>query len=249
MARIRTVKPEFFRDEDLQDLELKHPENRPMLVFAGLWGHCDKQGVFEWKPRVLKLDILPFLPFDMDATLDILAGAGLVEKFEHEGKAYGFIDSFTGHQRIGGKEHSDPAKHPGKTRKQRGSTGEAPEQHSGAQEGKGREGIGKGEEGKGMEGKGDARACDPSSPAEDPDFSGPKFPPQEPPSRRGAAAERRNGDFEEILNAASKLLTDGGYKSTDYAGLAQALHVSKLQAEVAVRQLRDRGRLPTGVAA
>lgn len=144
MARIRTVKPEFFRDEDLQDLEQRHPDAKPMLVFAGLWGHCDKQGVFEWKPRVLKLDILPFLPFDMETTLDLLASANLVEKFEVDGKFYGLIDSFQTHQRIGGKEFSDPAKHPGKPKKHRGSNGEATEQHSGLQEGKGREREGKG---------------------------------------------------------------------------------------------------------
>lgn len=73
-------------------------------------------------------------------------------------------------------------------------------------------------------------------------------PPEEPSRRRGAAAERRNGDFEDITEAVSKLLTDGGYKPGDYAGLARALHVSKLQAEVAVRQLRDRGRLPAVAA-
>ena len=72
MARIRTVKPDFFRDEDLQDLERANPGKYTMLVFEGLWGHCDKNGNFEWKPRTLKLDILPFLDFDMADTLEVL---------------------------------------------------------------------------------------------------------------------------------------------------------------------------------
>lgn len=247
MPRIRTVKPEFFRDEDLQDLEMRHPEAKPMLVFEGLWGHCDKQGVFEWKPRVLKLDILPFLPFDMETTLGILEAAGLVEKFEHEGRVYGLIDSFPGHQRIGGKEHSDPAKYPGKPKKQRGSSGEAPEQQSGAQEGKGREG---GKEGKGKgnareETNGNSSAVESSpQPEVGKDFSGQSAPPSEPSRPRNGSQERRNGDFEVILDDLSKLLASGAYKPGDYRGLAQALHVSALQAEVAVRQLRDRGRLP-----
>ena len=87
MPRIRTIKPEFFRDEILQDLERTHPEHRPMLVFAALWGHCDKQGVFEWKPRQLALDILPFLWPDTSGThlghtLDCLRASGRVRLLE-----------------------------------------------------------------------------------------------------------------------------------------------------------------------
>ena len=77
MARIRSVKPEFFRHEGLQDLEVAHPGKYPMLVFEGLWCHCDSKGRFEWRPRQLKLDILPFLPFDMTATLAILEESGM----------------------------------------------------------------------------------------------------------------------------------------------------------------------------
>jgi hypothetical protein len=78
MARIRTIKPEFFRHEGLQDLEAANPGNYIMLVFAALWGHCDKAGHFVWKPRSLKLDILPFLDFDIFATLNLLAGGGFI---------------------------------------------------------------------------------------------------------------------------------------------------------------------------
>ena len=141
MARIRTVKPEFFRHEGLQDLERDHPGSYPMLVFVGLFGHCDKGGVFEWKPRVLKLDILPFLDFDMAETLDILEQAGQVQKFEAEGKTYGFIPTFTEHQSISGKESQAPVKFPR-------PAGETLEHGKGSD----REGSGTpGREGKGME--------------------------------------------------------------------------------------------------
>jgi hypothetical protein len=80
-------------------------------------------------------------------------------------------------------------------------------------------------------------------------FSGQNAPPEEPPSRRGAAAERRNGDFDEILEAVSKLLNAGACKAGEYATIARLAHVSTLQAEIAVKQLRDRNRLPlAGVA-
>jgi len=131
MARIRTIKPEFFRHEKLQDLALEHGAE-VMLVFQGLWGHCDKLGRFEWRPRLLKLDILPFLHFDMADMLGILESAGFVRRYSVDGREYGVIDSFVEHQRIGGKEAQDPEKHPQppikageEAGKQRGSNGEA----------------------------------------------------------------------------------------------------------------------------
>jgi hypothetical protein len=112
MARIRTVKPEFFRHEVLQDLEIKNPGKYPMMVFEGLWVLCDKTGRFEWRPRQIKLDILPFLPFDMEETLCILEKEGILEKYEVDGKYYGFIPSFKKHQVISGKELQAPARYP-----------------------------------------------------------------------------------------------------------------------------------------
>ena len=149
MARIRTVKPDFFRHEALQDLEIANPGAYPMMVFEGLWGHCDNKGRFEWKPRMLKLDILPFLPFDMATTLGILELAGMVRRYTVDGKEYGEVPTFEKHQRLSGKELTEGEKYPEPqekvceaTGKQSGSVGEIPE----SQEGKGKE-----EEGKGMD--------------------------------------------------------------------------------------------------
>ena len=112
MARIRTIKPEFYRHEELQNLELQHKGKYPMFVFAGLLNHCDKNGVFPWKPKILKLDILPFLKFDMEDTLNILETAGQIVKFTEKNKEYGFIQTFLQHQRISGKELQEEAKYP-----------------------------------------------------------------------------------------------------------------------------------------
>jgi len=124
MARIRTIKPEFFRHEGLQDLAAEHGAH-VMLVFAGLWGHCDRFGRFECKPRHLKLDILPFLDFDMSDTILVLEDAGFIQTYEVGSKRYGFIPSFAEHQRFGGKEASEPAKYPEPPVKSAGSNGEA----------------------------------------------------------------------------------------------------------------------------
>jgi hypothetical protein len=100
MSRIRNVKPDFFRHEGLQDLERINAGKYSMFVFEGLWTKCDRQGIFEWKSRSLKLDILPFLDFDMEDTLSILETAGYIEKYEVEGKEYGVIPTFLKHQKI-----------------------------------------------------------------------------------------------------------------------------------------------------
>ncbi len=163
MARIRTVKPEFFQDEDLQDLERDFPDLHPMLVFLGLVCQCDRQGVFEWKPRTLSLHILPFLwrgstgeapEKHMEQSLELLRFTGHVSRLLHEGRTYGYLPTFTKHQRINGKEAQAPPKHPPVADmeqdtspwKHPGSTGEAPGHNPGALEGKGREGKGKEED-------------------------------------------------------------------------------------------------------
>lgn len=139
MARIRTVKPEYFRHELLQTLEAHHVGFYPMLVYEGLWCLADKAGRFEWRPKQLKLDILPFLDYEIEQTLIILADAGLIKAYESDGRLYGLIPSFETHQRFSGSEAKAPAKHPipcdfldvEALWKHLGSTLEAPRKHLG----------------------------------------------------------------------------------------------------------------------
>lgn len=55
MARIRSVKPEFFTDEDLAELSRDH-----RLLFQGLWTVADRTGRLEDRPKKLKLMIFPW---------------------------------------------------------------------------------------------------------------------------------------------------------------------------------------------
>jgi hypothetical protein len=142
MARIRTIKPEFFRHEGLQDLEAQHPGNYGMLVFVGIWSVCDRAGRFEWRPRQLKLDILPFLDFSMESTLELLRSAGFIVRYVVDGRTYGLIPSFEKHQRFTGKEATEPPRFPAPPE---GSIGEFPI----VSQGSGREATGI--PGKGME--------------------------------------------------------------------------------------------------
>ena len=112
MSRIRTIKPQFFRSEELCDLEDKYASLRPMLTFAGLWTVCDKNGVFLYKPRTLKLDILPFLDYDIKLTLELLEKHGYIKTFFVDEVKYGHVVNFSEHQRINGRESLEESKYP-----------------------------------------------------------------------------------------------------------------------------------------
>lgn len=94
-AKIRFTRPDFYRDEILQDLENKHPGQYIMLTLNALPTQCDAVGRFEYKPRTLHLDILPFIQFDFESTLQLLVDSGHIQTYEVAGKKYGFIPSFT----------------------------------------------------------------------------------------------------------------------------------------------------------
>jgi len=49
MARIRSLKPDFFKDEDLAVLPFE-----ARLLFEGLWCYADKEGRLEDRPKYLK---------------------------------------------------------------------------------------------------------------------------------------------------------------------------------------------------
>jgi hypothetical protein len=105
MARIRTIKPEFFRHEEL--FEAERATKMPLRVaYAGLWTAADREGRFRWKPRQLKLDCLPFDEIDFSRVLDALETRGFIVKYECDGEVYGFIPSWASHQIINNRESS-----------------------------------------------------------------------------------------------------------------------------------------------
>ena len=112
MARIRSIKPEFFKHGDLQDLEVANPGQYVMLVYAGLWTQCDKNGVFFCRARELKTDILPYIDFDMQKTLDILEKEGYFRRFRHKNRDYGYIQNFKKYQFPTKKEKDSPTRYP-----------------------------------------------------------------------------------------------------------------------------------------
>jgi hypothetical protein len=103
MARIRTVKPDLFRHEDL--FEAEADTGLPLrLAFIGLFTVADREGRFKWRPRQIKLDVLPYDDIDFSRVLDALVTRGFVVKYASDGEEYGCIPSFTTHQVINNRE-------------------------------------------------------------------------------------------------------------------------------------------------
>jgi hypothetical protein len=103
MARIRTVKPELFRHEEL--FELEQNTGLPIRIsFIALFTVCDREGRFKWRPRQLKLDCLPYDEVDFLKVLETLMLKGFINKYEVDGEFYGLIPTFTSHQVINLRE-------------------------------------------------------------------------------------------------------------------------------------------------
>lgn len=139
--RIRTIKPEFFRDGTVVELPYV-----ARLVFIGLWCCADRAGRLEDRPRDLQLSLLPGDPDeDVDDILNVLHSSDLIERYVVDGHGYIAIKNFEKHQRITGTEALNPSKHPGPPENHSGNTSEAPTKHSRhtGRERKGREGKGK----------------------------------------------------------------------------------------------------------
>jgi hypothetical protein len=118
MARIRTIKPEFFTSDDICALS---PLAR--LLYVGLWCEADREGRLVWTPRVLKRRYLPDDSCDIDALASELVERGLVVPY---GEGLAFIPTFARHQQVNPREASSKLPSPG-TDAQSGREGEGPQ--------------------------------------------------------------------------------------------------------------------------
>lgn len=99
MARIRSVKPEFWTDEDLADL----PRDA-RLLYIGLWNLSDEQGRLRGDARYIKGQLFPYdddlPPAMLDVLLDALAAARKVVRYESASRSYLFLPTLARHQRL-----------------------------------------------------------------------------------------------------------------------------------------------------
>jgi len=99
MARIRTIKPEFFTSEDIV---LMTPLAR--LFYVSLWCESDREGRLEWKPGTFKMRYLPGDDCSIDDLAAELTSRSLIVLYSVNDKTYAYIPTFTEHQVINNRE-------------------------------------------------------------------------------------------------------------------------------------------------
>ncbi len=99
MARIRTIKPDFWTDEKIGTLR-----RDVRLLYIGLWNLADDKGVLKANPAFIKGQIFPY---DEDLRIgsvkewiDSLENARMLVPFTYNGESYFIIRTFLAHQNI-----------------------------------------------------------------------------------------------------------------------------------------------------
>ncbi|MCA9179777.1 MAG: hypothetical protein KDB14_35215 [Planctomycetales bacterium] len=97
MARIRTIKPEFWDDLRLADL----PKGT-RLLYAGMWNFADDNGVIPASARYIQGKVFPYDPSVDETTsgLTDLVKIGRIKPVTYDGQEYYFMPKFKKHQVI-----------------------------------------------------------------------------------------------------------------------------------------------------
>jgi hypothetical protein len=94
--RIRTIKPEFWTDEKIGQID---PWAR--LMFIGLWNMVDEYGLMEWSPMRIQATLFPYnSDLDCDELGRQLIEQGMIFLYEHEKKMYLCVKHFRKHQKV-----------------------------------------------------------------------------------------------------------------------------------------------------
>lgn len=94
MPRIRSLKYEYFINEDLAQISLE-----ARLLGLGITTLADREGRLEDRPLRIKVLLFPYHEVDVDAAINELQTAGFLERYAIEGKRYIRIVNFLRHQK------------------------------------------------------------------------------------------------------------------------------------------------------
>ena len=97
MARIRTIKPEFWTAEQVMELS-----RDARLLFVGMWNFCDDAGVHPAALKTLKAEVFPgddITSAEIQTMVDEIIAQGLLIEFEHEGRRWWHVTGWK-HQLI-----------------------------------------------------------------------------------------------------------------------------------------------------
>ena len=100
MARIRNIKPDFWTDEKLVELE---PWER--LLFIGLWTFADDEGYMPYSPRRIKMQVFPGDSLEVSRGLQNLISSGSLTLYESDAGQVIRITNWIRHQKV-----SNPSK-------------------------------------------------------------------------------------------------------------------------------------------
>lgn len=93
MARARNIKPSFFQNEQLAELD---PLER--LCFIGLWTIADYKGCLELRAKRIKIQLLPYDDCCIEKIAINLERSGLISIYSVQGQPYIKILNFVKHQ-------------------------------------------------------------------------------------------------------------------------------------------------------
>ncbi|NML34533.1 hypothetical protein [Paraburkholderia antibiotica] len=101
MARIRTIKPDFWTDDKLVELDFA-----TRLFFIGTWNHADDNGNLRRSAKSLKMKIFPADAIDCEPLIQSLITHGMLIEYSVSGADYLHIRCFSKHQVINRKSKS-----------------------------------------------------------------------------------------------------------------------------------------------
>lgn len=93
MARARNIKPAFFQNEDLAELQ---PIER--LAFIAMWTVADYKGCIEYRAKRLKVQLLPYDNCDIELIVNNLEQSRFITTYSVQGQSYIKILNFEKHQ-------------------------------------------------------------------------------------------------------------------------------------------------------
>lgn len=93
MARARNIKPSFFLNDELAELD---PYAR--LLFIGLWTIADRAGRLKDNPKKIKAAIFPYENIDCNKLLEDLHNSSFIIRYTIDGEKYIQVTNFLAHQ-------------------------------------------------------------------------------------------------------------------------------------------------------
>lgn len=97
MGRIRTIKPDFHKNEALSSLPAE-----AHLLASGLLCYADDEGYFDANPKLVQAEIFPLreLSMKIEELIEMLVKCGYITVTSWNGKRIGHVVTFTTHQRV-----------------------------------------------------------------------------------------------------------------------------------------------------